>query len=114
MIMWLAPIGAFGAMADFQSIAAVILEKDGIIAMSFVISRPSTFRAPARMTISANRSTSLVLSAQKAIRHSLAICRDDSVTPKNSVAPSVPAASNCSQPSILTLRVNPSAGSIAS
>ena len=52
---------------------------------------------PPRTMISASRSTSLGLSAQKAIRHSLATCRDDSVTPKNSVALSAPAASNWSQ-----------------
>jgi hypothetical protein len=31
--------GSFGSVADFQTIAAGILEKDGIVAMPFVISR---------------------------------------------------------------------------
>src|SRR2546425_3833465 len=55
------------------------------------------FRAPARAAISASLSTSLMLSAQNATRHSFGRCSGDSVTPKNSVAPSAPATSNCNR-----------------
>jgi hypothetical protein len=36
---WLGSSGSFRTMTDFQTIAAVILEKHGIVAMDFIISR---------------------------------------------------------------------------
>ena len=94
--------GSFGAMADFQPIVAGTFEKDRIVARPFVIAR--AFDIPRGQPDLARTV------CQKAIRHSLATCLDDSVTPKNSVAPSTPPASNWSQCSIRTSYVNPSAG----
>jgi hypothetical protein len=59
---------------------------------------PSMWRAPMRLTSSANLSTAAGLPAQKAIRTSLGMCPGDSVMPKNSVTAS-PTASNVNQPS---------------
>jgi hypothetical protein len=101
-------------MADFQTIAAAILEEDGIIAMPFVVTRAFDVSGSCPdddLIQPVNLAVAISPKCDPALVGYMPRRLGDT---KNSVAPSAPAASNCSQPSILTLRVNPSAGSIAS